>query len=228
MPTLTYYGHSTFVLEGGGSRIAIDPFFAENPHTDVKPENVKVDHILLTHGHFDHLGDGIQIAKQNDATIIANFELAAHCESEGAKVHPMHIGGAFTFPFGRVKLTQALHGSAAIGPSGLVYTGNPCGILVTVDDRTVYDAGDTGLFSDMRLIGETATIDVALLPIGDNFTRGIDDAVKAAELLNARLSIPMHYNPWPPIEANPEGFVKKAESVGRKALVLKPGESHKF
>ncbi len=228
MPRLTYYGHSTVLLEGGGSRIAIDPFFKDNPHIDVSPEDVKVDYIILTHGHFDHLGDGIQIAKKNDAIIIANFELAAHCESEGAKVHPMHIGGSFGFPFGRVKLTLALHGSAALGSSGLVYTGNPCGVLVTMDDRTLYHAGDTGLFSDMRLIGETARIDVALLPIGDNFTMGIDDAVKAAEFLSARLSIPIHYNTWPPIEADPEGFVKKAESIGCKALALKPGESYDF
>jgi len=228
MPKLTYYGHSTFVLEGGGSRIAIDPFFANNPHTNLKPEDVRVDYIILTHGHFDHLGDAVQIAKQNDATIIASFELASYCESQGARVHPMHIGGAFTFPFGRVKLTQALHGSAALGSAGLVYTGSPCGVLVTVEDRMVYHAGDTGLFSDMRLIGEMNTIDVALLPIGDNFTMGTDDAVKAAELLNAKLSIPMHYNTWPPIQANPAGFVKKVESLGRKARVLKPGESYTF
>ncbi len=172
-------GHAAFLLEGGGGRVVIDPFLTGNPLARVKPEAITVDHILLSHGHGDHLGDALQIAKANGAVIIAPYELATYCGNQGAQTHAMHIGGARTFPFGRVKLTIAHHGSMA--PDG-TYTGNPCGYLVSMDGKTLYHSGDTGLFLDMKLIGEMNRIDLALLPIGDNFTMGIEDAVKAAEL----------------------------------------------
>ncbi len=222
MPKLTFLGHSAFLVEGSKGRVVIDPFLTGNPVAKIKPGDLKVDYVLLTHGHGDHLGDGVDIAKANNATIVAPFELANYCSNQGANVHPMHIGGAHNFPFGRVKLTIAHHGSAA--PDG-TYTGNPCGFLVTMDGKTLYHSGDTGLFYDMKLIGEMNKIDVAVLPIGDNFTMGIDDAVKAAELLQPGLVIPMHYKTFDIIEVEPEQFVDAVKTRGLKAQLLSVGES---
>ena len=140
--------------------------------------------MILTHGHGDHLGDALDIAKANNATLIAPFELASYCGAKGATIHPMHIGGSFNFPFGKVKLTIAHHGSAIVDGENITYTGNPCGVLITIEGKTFYHSGDTGLFYDMKLIGEMNKIDLAVLPVGDNFTMGIDDAVKATEFLN--------------------------------------------
>lgn len=222
MPKLTFLGHSAFLVEGSKGRVVIDPFLTGNPVAKIKPGDLKVDYVLLTHGHGDHLGDGVDIAKANNATIVAPFELANYCSNQGANVHPMHIGGAHNFPFGRVKLTIAHHGSAA--PDG-TYTGNPCGFLVTMDGKTLYHSGDTGLFYDMKLIGEMNKIDVAVLPIGDNFTMGIDDAVKAAELLQPGLVIPMHYKTFDIIDVEPEQFVDAVKTRGLKAQLLSVGES---
>ena len=174
MPILTYLGHSAFVIEGAGTKIAIDPFLSGNPLAAKQADEIEVEWIYLTHGHNDHFGDVLSIAKTNNATIIAPFELATYCGSKGAQVHPMHIGGAHDFPFGRIKLTIAHHGSAYVEENGtIVYTGNPSGGLLTLDGKTFYHAGDTGLFYDMKLIGESNTIDLAALPIGDNFTMGM-------------------------------------------------------
>jgi L-ascorbate metabolism protein UlaG (beta-lactamase superfamily) len=225
MPKLTYLGHSAFHLQGRGGQLVIDPFLSGNPSAAARADEIKADFILLSHGHGDHLGDGIEMSVAQQATVIAPFELANYCAARGATVHPMHIGGARDFPFGRVKLTIAHHGSAA--PDG-TYTGNPCGFLVTLDGKTLYHPGDTGLFYDMKLIGEMNRIDVAVLPIGDNFTMGIDDAVKAAELLQPALSIPMHYNTTPMIQAEPERFVAALQSRGLKAVLLPGGETLEF
>lgn len=222
MPKLTYLGHSAFLIEANNGRVVIDPFLSGNPMAKTKPEDIQVDFVLLTHGHGDHIGDGVEIAKANNATIVAPFELANYCSSKGANVHPMHIGGAHNFSFGRVKLTIAHHGSAA--PDG-TYTGNPCGFLVTMEGKMLYHPGDTGLFYDMKLIGEMNSIDVALLPIGDNFTMGVDDAVKAAELLQAGTVIPMHYKTFDVIDVDPAEFISKVESKGLSARLLPVGES---
>jgi L-ascorbate metabolism protein UlaG (beta-lactamase superfamily) len=225
MPRLTYLGHSAFLLEGKGGRLVIDPFLTGNPLARVKPEDIRVEHILLTHGHGDHLGDALQIAKASGAVIIAPNELAIYCANQGAKTHAMHIGGARAFPFGRVKLTIAHHGSMA--PDG-TYTGNPCGYLVSMDGKTLYHSGDTGLFLDMKLIGEMNRIDLALLPIGDNFTMGVEDAVKAAELLQARLYVPMHYKTFEVIDVDPEEFVRAVQAKGLKARLLPIGQSLEY
>jgi len=222
MPKLTYLGHSAFLVEGSKGRLVIDPFLTDNPVAAMKAEQVDVDHVLLTHGHGDHIGDAVAIATRCGATIVAPFELANYCGARGAEVHPMHIGGAHEFPFGRVKLTIAHHGSAA--PDG-TYTGNPCGFLVTMDGATLYHPGDTGLFLDMKLIGEMNDIAVAVLPIGDNFTMGIDDAVKAAEFLRPRVVIPMHFKTFEVIEADPARFVDEVGKIGLKGRVLAFGES---
>ncbi|MEJ2536564.1 MAG: metal-dependent hydrolase [Calditrichia bacterium] len=225
MPKLTYLGHSAFYLEGSKGRLVIDPFLSGNPLAKMKPADIKVDFVLLTHGHGDHIGDGVEIAKANKATIVAPFELANYCANLGTQVHPMHIGGGHNFPFGRVKLTIAHHGSAA--PDG-TYTGNPCGFLITMDGKVFYHTGDTGLFYDMKLIGEMNKIDVAVMPIGDNFTMGIDDAVKAAEFIQAKMVIPMHYKTFDVINVEPQEFVNKVKAKGLNSQILPIGETYTF
>lgn len=225
MPKLTYLGHSAFIVEGSKGSVVIDPFLSGNPLAKTKPEEIKVDYVLITHGHGDHIGDGVEIAKANNATIVAPFELANYCANQGANVHPMHIGGAHDFPFGRVKLTIAHHGSAA--PDG-TYTGNPCGFLVTMDGKTLYHPGDTGLFYDMKLIGEMNKIAVAVLPIGDNFTMGIEDAVKATEFLQPELVIPMHYKTFDVIDVDPQKFVDAVTAKGFKSRILEVGETLEY
>ncbi len=214
---IIYHGHACFELEADGHRIIIDPFINGNTHTKVKVEDIKVEAVLITHAHGDHFGDAIQIAKNNNAPIIGVYEVVSYAMSQGVSGSPQHIGGAHEYPFGRVKLTIAHHGSHLEGVGEL---GNPCGFLVTMGGKTVYHAGDTGLFYDMKLIGEMNNIDAALLPIGDNFTMGIDDAVKAAEFLQPKVAIPMHYNTWDIISADPEEFVRKVEEKGIKGIVI--------
>lgn len=221
---VSYHGHSIVKVEANGKTILFDPFITGNGLTDLKADDVKVDVILLTHGHNDHVGDTVDLALKNDALVIAPFELAEYLGWQGVKVHEMHIGGAHEFDFGRVKLTQAFHGSSYTDyeTKTIVYTGMPSGILLTIDGKTIFHAGDTALFSDMKMIGELNDIDVAFLPIGDNFTMGPDDAVLAAKWLNACTVVPIHFNTFPVIEQNPQEFVSKLpEGVGR---VLEVGE----
>jgi L-ascorbate metabolism protein UlaG (beta-lactamase superfamily) len=222
---LTYWSHSCFLLETGRHRVVIDPFLTGNPKAPVKADDVKCDFILISHGHGDHVGDAVSIAKRNKATIIANYEIATFCGNQGAAVHPMHIGGTRPFPFGRVKLTIAHHGSGYQTDDGFLYLGNPTGFLITAEGKTIYHAGDTGLFLDMQLIGQMNKIDVALLPIGDNFTMGIDDAAKAVEFLKPRVVVPMHYDTFEVIAADPREFAHKASQHGAHVEVLEIGKS---
>lgn len=222
MLRVTYYGHAVFLLADGKHNVIIDPFLEGNPVATAKPEDIDVDYVIVTHAHGDHLGDAIPIAKRCNATIIAVNELAEYVATKGAKAHNMHIGGAVALPFGRVKLTIAHHGS--VTPDG-VYGGNPAGALVTMDGKTVYHTGDTGLFYDMKLIGEMHPVDVMLCPIGDNYTMGIPDAVKAVEFVRPKLVIPMHYNTWPVIASDPHEFVRRVTASGFKARVVSVGES---
>ncbi|TYS69056.1 metal-dependent hydrolase [Sutcliffiella horikoshii] len=222
---VSYHGHSVVKVEANGKTILFDPFITGNGLTNLTAEDVKVDVILLTHGHNDHVGDTIDLALKNDALVVAPFELAEYLGWQGVKVHEMHIGGAHEFDFGKVKLTQAFHGSSYTDyeTKTIVYTGMPSGILLTIDGKTIFHAGDTALFSDMKLIGELNNIDVAFLPIGDNFTMGPDDAVLAAKWLDASTVVPIHFNTFPVIEQNPHEFVSKLpEGVGR---VLEVGEA---
>ncbi len=225
MPQAKFLGHSCVLLTHGDHKIIIDPFLTGNEQAAMKPEEVDVSHVLITHGHGDHVGDGIAIAKRTGATVVASFELANLCAREGVTVHPMHIGGGHDFDFGRVKLTIAHHGGG-YGEDASIYTGPPVGFLVTMDGKTVYHPGDTGLFYDMKLIGEMNPIDLAFLPIGDNFTMGIDDAVKAVELLKPQRVVPIHYDTFPVIHADPQAFADKVTDA--QAVILKPGNALDF
>ena len=219
---ITYQGHSCFILSSGDKSVIIDPFLADNPFAKIKPKDVKVDAVLVTHGHEDHLGDAVEIAKNNDAPIIAPNELANYCKDKGAKGHNMNIGGVYDFPFATIKLTIAYHSSSTTDTGAV---GNPCGFLVKMDGKCVFHAGDTGLFSDMSLIGEINRIDCALLPIGDNFTMGISDAIIAAKLLKPALTVPMHFNTSKLIEQDPGEFIKGLSEFGLKGVIMDPGQS---
>lgn len=224
---IKYFGHSAFLISSNNTNILFDPFLKNNPLSKTQPENIKADYILISHGHGDHLGDAIEIAKRNNSTIIAPFELGLYCESKNVKVHTMHIGGAYDFDFGKVRLTQANHGSSVIEKSGIfknspniIYTGNPCGFIVEIEGKNLYFAGDTGLFGDMELYQKYYGIDVAILPIGGNYTMDIDDAMIAVDLLNPKVVIPMHYNTFDLIKVDVDKFVNKVEKKGIKAMKI--------
>ena len=225
MLNLTFLGHSCFLLDDGKHQVIIDPFISGNPMAKVSVDDIKADFILLTHGHDDHLGDTIELAKKNKATVITNFELAAFCSSKGVKnTAGLHIGGGADFPFGSLKLTIAHHGSTQ--GADLNYGGNPVGFIVRMDGKVIYHAGDTGLFLDMKLIGELDKIDMALLPIGGYFTMDVNDAAKAVEFLQPRKVIPMHYDTFDPIKADPNVFADKVKKVGAECVILQPGHSY--
>jgi L-ascorbate metabolism protein UlaG (beta-lactamase superfamily) len=223
---LTWYGHATLGLETGGYKLIIDPFFDGNPASPISPEAVEADYLLVSHGHDDHVGDTASIAKRTGATVISNFEIASWFEEKQGlpKTHGQHLGGGFKHPFGYLKLTLALHGSALPdGSNG----GNPCGFLLTTNDgKKIYFAQDTGLFGDMKLIGEEG-LDLAIIPIGDNFTMGPDDALRAVKLLQPKAVIPIHYNTWGLIAQDANAWAERVQKETKtKAVILKPGESY--
>ncbi|MEW5946657.1 MAG: metal-dependent hydrolase [bacterium] len=218
-----YLGHAAFTFSHDAHTLIIDPFLSGNPRAPLKPADVAAQYVLVSHAHPDHFGDAIEIARANNATVVSNFEIGTYCQSLGVAAHTMHIGGSHRFPFGTVKLTIAHHASTIPTDSGLLTLGNPCGMLVSMGGRTIYHTGDTGLFYDMKLIGEMNPVDLALVPIGDNYTMGVADAVKAVELIRPRAAVPMHYGTFDLIAASPEEFVSKVEKLGVASKVLEPG-----
>ncbi|WP_108671277.1 metal-dependent hydrolase [Peribacillus acanthi] len=221
---VSFHGHAIIQVETTKKTILFDPFITGNGLTDLKLDEVKPDVIILTHGHDDHVGDTVELAKKHGSLVIANYELGEFLLNEGVEnVHTMHIGGAYTFEWGKVKLTPALHGSGYQTKDGhMVYCGNPAGVLLTIENKTIYHAGDTGVFSDMKLIGDRHPIDVAFVPIGDNYTMGPEDAALAVEFLNPKTAVPIHYNTFPPIKQDPHQFVDMlGTGVGK---VMNPGD----
>ncbi|MGG0719773.1 metal-dependent hydrolase [Robertmurraya massiliosenegalensis] len=221
---ISYHGHAVVKIETNGKTILIDPFINGNGLTDLKVEELSPDYIVLTHGHNDHVGDTVELAKKSGALVIASPELESFLSWKGLKTHGMNIGGSYQFEFGRVKFTQAFHSSSfETVDQQIIYLGMPMGVLFTIEGKTIYHAGDTALFSDMKLIGERHPIDVAFLPIGDNYTMGPEDAAYAAQLLGANTVVPIHYNTFPVIEQDPHQFVSLLPAGQGK--VLEPGEA---
>ncbi|WP_322807287.1 metal-dependent hydrolase [Thermanaerothrix sp.] len=220
--TLTWYGHATLGLKIGDYDVLVDPFFSGNPAASTTADKVKAQFILVSHGHGDHVGDTVAIAKRTGALVISNFEICNWLAAKGVKTHAQHIGGGHRHPFGYLKLTQALHGSAL--PDGS-YGGNPAGFLLTTPEgKKVYIAGDTGLFGDMRLIGEEG-LDLAVLPIGDNYTMGPEDALRAVKLLQPKHVIPIHYDTFNLIAQDARAWAQRVEQeTTAKVHLLRPGE----
>jgi L-ascorbate metabolism protein UlaG (beta-lactamase superfamily) len=218
---ITWFGHATIGVETGGYQLIIDPFFSGNPAASATAAQVQADYLLVSHGHGDHIGDTLAIAKRTHAPVISNNEISVWLGKKDIEAHGQHIGGGHRYPFGYLKLTQAVHGSAL--PDG-ANGGNPAGFLLTTNDgQKLYFACDTGLFGDMRLIGEEG-IDLAMLPIGDNFTMGPDDALRAVKLIQPKYVIPIHYNTWGLIEQDPAAWAERVQAETKtQAHVLQPG-----
>ncbi len=220
---IRFLGHAALALETAGYNILIDPFFTGNPKAAISADQAKADFILISHGHGDHVGDSIAIAQRTGATIICNYEISVWLEQQGVKkTHGQQHGGGFNHPFGRVKLTLAFHGSALPdGSNG----GNPCGFLIYLKDgKKIYHAADTGLFGDMRLIGEEG-IDLAILPIGDNYTMGPDDSIRALKMIEPKKVIPIHYDTFPVIAQDVSAWAARVQAETKaEPIVLAPGQ----
>ena len=217
-----WLGHAALLLETDGKHVLIDPFLTGNAKAAAKAAEVPADYILVSHGHGDHVGDAEAIARRTGAPVVCNYEISEWFKAKGVKAHGMQHGGGFRFPFGRVKLTLAFHGSML--PDG-ADGGNPCGFLITCNDgKKVYDAADTGLFGDMALIGEEG-IDLAVLPIGDNYTMGPDDALRAVKLLRPKKVLPIHYDTFDLIKQDAAAWAERVrKETPAQPVVLKPGE----
>ncbi|ASJ52387.1 metal-dependent hydrolase [Brevibacillus formosus] len=227
MLDIRFHGHSSVQVTSEGHSIMIDPFISGSPVAATKLEDISVQYILLTHGHQDHILDAVELAKKNDATIVATHELATYLSWQGVKTISMNLGGSVKLPFGKVKMTQAFHSSGVVldDEKQIVYMGMPGGFVIEMGGKTIYHAGDTGLFGDMKLIGERHNIDLAFLPIGDVFTMGPEDALVAAEWVQADFVVPIHYDTFPPIKQDGEAFVAELAEKDIRGKALKPGET---
>ena len=213
-----YINHACFSITKNGKTMIFDPFINDNPE-GLTAKDIKADYIFISHAHFDHLGSAFEIAKNCDALIITTAEIAAMAENDGCRAHAMHLGGTFTFPFGKLRLTPAFHGAGVPG-------GHACGVVVDFYGTTLYFAGDTALFSDMQLLQRLDKFDYAVLPIGGNFTMDPNDAAIACDFLKAKYVIPVHYNTWPPIAQDVMAFKAVVEeTTSSKVLVVNPGHT---
>jgi len=222
---VTYYGHSCFGLEAKGKHILLDPFISPNELSKgkVSAEDVPADYMLITHGHEDHVADAVAIAKRTGAQVISSFEITTWLNGKGIEnTHPMNIGGSVVLPFGKIKYVTAIHSSVL--PDG-TYGGNPGGFVINFGDLCIYYAGDTALTLDMQLIDREFDIDHAFLPIGDNFTMGVDDAIVAAQFVKCKSVIGMHYDTFPYIKIDHEEAKAKFEDAGANLTLMKIGET---
>ena len=218
-----FLGHACFELADGDATVLIDPFLSGNPKAAISADDAAATAILLTHGHGDHIGDTVAIAKRTGAPVVAIVELAGEIGQEGVDVFDPNLGGTVRFEWGWVKLVPAWHTSTT--PKGTVNT--PAGLLINFQDTIVYHLGDTCVFSDLQLVGKHNPIDVALMCIGGHYTMDSVDAVDAAELVGAKTVIPCHYNTFPPIETDAQAFKSDVESATRSNVaILDPGQSH--
>jgi len=224
---ITYHGQSTIEIQTNGKSLIIDPFISGNPSATTKVENIQSNAVLLTHAHMDHILDAVPIAKANNAPIVANPELAAYMSWKGAETIGMNIGGTLDLGFAKAKMTHAFHSSGIIDEENknILYGGMPAGFIIEAEGKTIHHAGDTGIFSDMKLIGDRYNLDVAFVPIGDHFTMGPEDALQAAEWYQAKLVIPIHYNTFPVIKQDANEFINKLEQLGLKGKALQIGET---
>ena len=222
MVKFSYYGHAAFLLDDGTNRVLVDPFLTGNPTASIAANEAACDFILLTHAHGDHLGDAPSIAARTGAAIVAIPEVISVCEGQACaeiKSHPMNIGGSLDLPFGKVRMTIAQHSAGVAG-------GIACGFVIYIGGKVVYYSGDTALFSDMQLIGRKDAIDYAVLPIGDNYTMGLEDAAMAAQWLNASHVIPIHYDTWPVIAQEVNHYKEVTEAMTRARVnIVAPGET---
>ena len=228
MATLTWHGHSCFTYETPEGRILIDPFLSGNPKADIGPDDIEgIDAIVVSHGHGDHWGDTVAIARRTGATVVAAYELAQLASDRGCESHGLACGGGHQFDFGHVKLVPAAHGS--LTEADPKSSTNPCGIVITAGDKVLYHSGDTALTADIKLLGELYDFDCACLPIGDNFTMGPGDALQAARFLSAGLVVPMHFDTFPLIEQDAAGWAERVRAeAGSRCEVLAPGGSLEF
>ncbi|KIL41080.1 metal-dependent hydrolase [Gordoniibacillus kamchatkensis] len=222
-----FLGHSCVRITTGGTRLLIDPFLSGNPLAGAKADDLEADYVLLTHAHGDHIADAASIAVRTGATVVATFELAQYMRWQGAKTHEMNLGGSFRFDFGTVQMVPGFHSSGIVNEETktIVYGGMPAGFVLTLEGKRIYHAGDTCLFSDMKLIAAKGAVDLAFLPIGDNYTMGPDDALTAAEWVQAKAVVPLHYNTFPVIRQNAEQFAAALNERGIRGIVLEPGQS---
>ena len=224
---VTYYGHSCFAAQVANKTLLFDPFITGNELAKAIDVNtVPADYILISHGHADHMADAAAIAKRTGATIVSNYEVTLWFNQQGLpKTHPLNHGGGWRFDFGRVKFVNAVHSSSL--PDG-TYGGNPGGFVIESDGGSFYYSGDTALTMDMKLIGESTRLLFAALPIGDNFTMGVDDAIKAAEFVRCQEVLGLHYNTFAPIKIDPPAAIEKFKAAHQRLHLLRPGESHNF
>ncbi|WP_276352387.1 metal-dependent hydrolase [Cohnella caldifontis] len=222
---ITYHGHSCVQLRTGDRSLVIDPFLRGNPIAVTKPEDVRAEYVLLTHAHTDHILDAEPIAKANDATVVAILELAQYMGFKQLKNIEMNMGGTVDLGFAKAKMVQAFHSSGITLEEGkIIYAGMPAGFIIRIEGLTVLHAGDTALFSDMKMIGDRHDIDIAFLPIGDHYTMGPEDALQAAEWFGAKLVIPVHYNSFPLIRQDAQSFIERLEAQGQKGKLMVPGD----